>query len=100
MAQRAAAPSRFRSCIPAEIKASSSHPAQETGALGPTDAERNGDFSALLALPKPIVIYDPATTVCTPGGACTRQPFPGNIIPRSEERRVGKECRSRWSPYH
>jgi len=27
----------------------------------------------------------------------------GKIIPRrirSEERRVGKECRSRWSPYH
>ena len=22
------------------------------------------------------------------------------VIPRSEERRVGKECRSRWSPYH
>src|ERR1035441_10943862 len=22
------------------------------------------------------------------------------IIARSEERRVGKECRSRWSPYH
>src|SRR2546426_12790341 len=22
------------------------------------------------------------------------------IIHRSEERRVGKECRSRWSPYH
>src|SRR2546426_6402034 len=22
------------------------------------------------------------------------------ITPRSEERRVGKECRSRWSPYH
>src|SRR2546430_15087539 len=21
-------------------------------------------------------------------------------MPRSEERRVGKECRSRWSPYH
>ena len=21
-------------------------------------------------------------------------------IDRSEERRVGKECRSRWSPYH
>src|SRR3989440_4492974 len=27
------------------------------------------------------------------GGALLR-------IPRSEERRVGKECRSRWSPYH
>ena len=22
------------------------------------------------------------------------------ILSRSEERRVGKECRSRWSPYH
>src|SRR2546430_14873734 len=27
---------------------------------------------------------------------CCRLPRP----PRSEERRVGKECRSRWSPYH
>jgi hypothetical protein len=24
----------------------------------------------------------------------------GNELGRSEERRVGKECRSRWSPYH
>src|SRR6478672_12136472 len=24
--------------------------------------------------------------------------YPGDV--RSEERRVGKECRSRWSPYH
>src|SRR2546425_9743108 len=24
----------------------------------------------------------------------------GHIHHRSEERRVGKECRSRWSPYH
>ena len=24
----------------------------------------------------------------------------GKYKPRSEERRVGKECRSRWSPYH
>ena len=23
-----------------------------------------------------------------------------SIVLRSEERRVGKECRSRWSPYH
>ena len=23
-----------------------------------------------------------------------------NLNVRSEERRVGKECRSRWSPYH
>ena len=25
---------------------------------------------------------------------------PGGGCERSEERRVGKECRSRWSPYH
>src|SRR2546427_8993525 len=25
---------------------------------------------------------------------------PAGGAPRSEERRVGKECRSRWSPYH
>ena len=24
----------------------------------------------------------------------------GGLLERSEERRVGKECRSRWSPYH
>ena len=28
-----------------------------------------------------------------------RKAFPRNKV-RSEERRVGKECRSRWSPYH
>src|SRR3989454_9123210 len=27
-------------------------------------------------------------------------PFEANDAFRSEERRVGKECRSRWSPYH
>src|SRR2546430_17615390 len=28
-------------------------------------------------------------------------PTPTSVLtPRSEERRVGKECRSRWSPYH
>ena len=30
---------------------------------------------------------------------CVRS-IPFIILMRSEERRVGKECRSRWSPYH
>ena len=33
----------------------------------------------------------------------TRSPHPAfseAVVARSEERRVGKECRSRWSPYH
>ena len=39
---------------------------------------------------------DDLATAYTPGVAepCRR------IAARSEERRVGKECRSRWSPYH
>ena len=27
-------------------------------------------------------------------------PTIAELVQRSEERRVGKECRSRWSPYH
>jgi hypothetical protein len=52
--------------------------AQPSFASIPTTAERNGDFSAL-----PVRIYDPASTVCSAGGVCTRQAFPGNIIPQS-----------------
>ena len=36
-------------------------------------------------------------------GVVERIDFPnkGRVhVERSEERRVGKECRSRWSPYH
>src|SRR2546430_17061337 len=29
-----------------------------------------------------------------------RRPRKRDVVFRSEERRVGKECRSRWSPYH
>ena len=29
-----------------------------------------------------------------------KAPLPEKKFLRSEERRVGKECRSRWSPYH
>src|SRR6476661_6010644 len=29
-----------------------------------------------------------------------RVTVPAGSVPSSEERRVGKECRSRWSPYH
>ncbi|HEX5482492.1 MAG TPA: carboxypeptidase-like regulatory domain-containing protein [Terriglobia bacterium] len=47
-----------------------------SGETVPTPAMKSGDFSALLNLPQPVVIYDPATTV---NGV--RQPFAGNIIP-------------------
>ena len=44
------------------------------------------DADALIADPDVDVVY-----VSTP---------PDSHKERSEERRVGKECRSRWSPYH
>src|SRR5439155_15660746 len=44
------------------------------------------------------------TRACGCSASCTRQTTPSPIhrgpTRRSEERRVGKECRSRWSPYH
>ena len=33
-------------------------------------------------------------------GQVDHDDIPMQKIDRSEERRVGKECRSRWSPYH
>src|SRR3712207_4505260 len=37
----------------------------------------------------------------TPGGAVKKgEVVRAVVVRRSEERRVGKECRSRWSPYH
>src|SRR5437016_11435075 len=35
-----------------------------------------------------------------PGGEAWFSPQKLTETSRSEERRVGKECRSRWSPYH
>ena len=38
---------------------------------------------------------------CDPTGkSCEFNPKKSSPPQRSEERRVGKECRSRWSPYH
>ena len=35
-----------------------------------------------------------------PGGSASTPVPTDKMTYRSEERRVGKECRSRWSPYH
>jgi hypothetical protein len=47
----------------------------------PTEAERTGDFSALLAVNKSYQIYDPATTKPAAAGRLSRLPFDGNKIP-------------------
>jgi hypothetical protein len=51
----------------------------ETASTVPTLLNRVGDFSDLRSTAgKPILIYDPSTGAT----AATRQPFPGNVIPR------------------
>ena len=47
------------------------------GCIDPVEGEREARLLLEILPPEPIIRY-----------------------PRSEERRVGKECRSRWSPYH
>lgn len=55
----------------------------------PTEAERNGDFSALLSLPDPIKIYDPLTAV-KDGKRIKRTQFLNNKIPSDRISEVAK----------
>ena len=63
------------------------------------------------SLPAPRIVPSIAEQIRTGTFKATDPNEPGRIgqpkrhganmtVPRSEERRVGKECRSRWSPYH
>src|SRR3989441_3476112 len=49
--------------------------------------------------PKPALEKYAGQPLTGKGDIVVRQGNPGPLM-RSEERRVGKECRSRWSPYH
>src|SRR5258707_15314734 len=55
----------------------------------PMSARPAGRLAALMVEPIGAVIVDTNATPTVPA-----------LTLRSEERRVGKECRSRWSPYH
>ena len=55
----------------------------------PTEAQRRGDFSQLLALGQNYQIYDPATIQNAPGGRTSRQPFLNNVIPQGRLDAVG-----------
>src|SRR2546429_3097543 len=75
----------------------------------------SSDLSAALyiELPPGVRIEDTAAVSAAAYRIVARQPEVTNVVEsigtddigdirsgRSEERRVGKECRSRWSPYH
>ena len=52
----------------------------------------------MVLLVDPSPVYDPVTAPSF-SARSARPALPARAA-RSEERRVGKECRSRWSPYH
>src|SRR2546427_227228 len=87
------------------------HPAQPGGPQGPQAADRvvhllgahgrRQDRARARARPLPVRRYQRADSGRHVGvhGEVLGEPADRRAA-RSEERRVGKECRSRWSPYH
>src|SRR2546427_748295 len=69
-------------------------PGVEVLELGPLDGELDAARAQQLG-------KDKGVAAVFAGHLKVTNPTPGGgISSRSEERRVGKECRSRWSPYH
>ena len=59
--------------------------------------------AAMLAMPAFVCARAASAHVVVVGGGfggATAARYLRQLTTRSEERRVGKECRSRWSPYH
>src|SRR3712207_8197869 len=63
-------------------------------ALGELAADRQAEAEALLAARRAAAAEAVEDDLALLGRDA------GTFVARSEERRVGKECRSRWSPYH
>src|SRR5690554_7932072 len=56
----------------------------------------NEDITGVSGILQAVQCLQQALAMADSGQVCQRLA----VLPRSEERRVGKECRSRWSPYH
>src|ERR1041384_1521269 len=74
------------------------------GLLGPNGAGKTTTFHMIVGLTPPDagrIVIDGADITDVPMYLRARN-HGISYLPqeRSEERRVGKECRSRWSPYH
>src|SRR5476651_2167910 len=98
MAQAAAKPPETRQCL--NLKSSPCRTATTFPGFARSRATPRGRLLKLRTIkllhderaPAGTLLFE--TTAFGPGStSCTHEA-------RSEERRVGKECRSRWSPYH
>lgn len=64
----------------------------------PTDAMKNGDFSALLAYKSTYQIYNPFTRRAVSGGRFQQDPFPNNIIPSNLFNPIAKKVLDTYYP--
>ena len=72
-----------------------------TPAEGGTSTPDSTIASLIAAVALTILSFKGFTTITNSGSEIVKpKKNVGRAIIRSEERRVGKECRSRWSPYH
>ena len=80
-----------------QLMSTSPVPSISTELLVTADGDLNRELNAFLFDPpsNPNLLKGKKIAIC-----CTNGVEEVEIIGRSEERRVGKECRSRWSPYH
>ena len=76
--------------------------AQNPASSSPPDAQRSG--LSRRAFIKGVIasgaVVSSTAYLFRAGGEIFGQTSASGSVERSEERRVGKECRSRWSPYH
>ena len=64
-----------------------------------TGLKERGVNATFFLLGKEVVAFSHDMTVLKEASVSIVTSLSGSFL-RSEERRVGKECRSRWSPYH
>ncbi len=66
----------------------------------PSDLERTGDFSKSINARGGLrTIYNPFTTVLNANGTASRDPYPGNVIPVSQQDQVGRRIMADvWKP--
>ena len=74
--------------------------------LGLADEEEKRELDSLLVTYRLKGLGFPHSEICGSRNICFSPQLIAachvflRLLVRSEERRVGKECRSRWSPYH
>ena len=73
---------------------------REQGMPGPDEAASGTDDDDMVAEAAEEDDNPPIGARVEPDGSVILVGTAGANMERSEERRVGKECRSRWSPYH